>query len=134
MQHIQQLFHETWIDALREVIASCGGAKQVAGKLWPEKTPDAAHRLLLDCLNDTRAERLDPDRLRMLLRMGREVGCHAGINWLARDVGYEDPRPVEPADEVAGLMRDFITAQKALQGIAERIESKGGVATLRRAA
>lgn len=134
MQQAQQLFHETWADALREVIATCGGAKQVAARLWSEKTPDAAHRLLLDCLNETRPERLDPDRLRMLLKMGRDKGCHAGINWLARDIGYEDPRPVEPADEVATLMRDFITAQKALQGIAERIESKGGVATLRRAA
>jgi hypothetical protein len=133
-QPIQQLFHETWTDALREVIAACGGAKQVAAKLWPEKTPDAAHRLLLDCLNETRPERLDPDRLRMILKMGRDISCHAAMNWLARDVGYEDPRPVEPADEVASLMRDFITAQKALQGIAERIESKGGVATLRRAA
>jgi hypothetical protein len=129
-----QLFHETWADALREVIATCGGAKQVAGRLWPEKSPDAAHRLLLDCLNETRPERLDPDRLRMILKMGREAGCHAGVIWLMRDVGYEDPRPVEPADEVALLMRDFIAAQKALQGIAERIDSKGGVAILRRAA
>lgn len=134
MQQHQQLFHEEWTDALREVIAACGGAKQVAARLWPEKTPDAAHRLLNDCLNSTRPERLDPDRLKMLLKMGREVGCHAGMNWLARDIGYEDPRPVEPADEMATLLRDFITAQKSLQVIAERIDQKGGVATLRRAA
>lgn len=131
---MQQLFHETWADAIREVIATCGGAKQVAAKLWPEKTPDAAHRLLLDCLNEARPERLDPDRVRMVLKMGRDNNCHAAINWLLRDIGYEDARAVEPADEVAQLMRDFISAQKALQGIAERIESKGGTATLRRAA
>ena len=122
-----QLFHDSWADALREVIAACGGAKQVAGKLWPEKTPDAAHRLLLDCLNETRPERLDPDRLRMVLRIGRDRGCHAGVNWLMRDLGYEDVHTVEPADEVATLMRDYIAAAKAMQGIAERIESRGGV-------
>lgn len=118
-----QLFHETWADALREVIASCGGAKQVASKLWPEKTPDAAHRLLLDCLNETRPERLDPDRLRMLLRLGRDAGCHAGVNWLLRDIGYEDSRVVEPSDQRDALMRDYIAATKALQGIASRLES-----------
>lgn len=118
-----QLFHETWVDALREVIATCGGAKQVGGKLWPEKTPDAAHRLLLDCLNETRAERLDPDRLRLVLKMGRDKGCHAALNWLMRDLGYEDARPVEPADEQAALMRDYIAATKVIQGLAERIAS-----------
>jgi hypothetical protein len=129
-----QLFHETLTDALREVIGACGGAKQVGAKLWPEKTPDSAQRILLDCLNEARQERLDPDRLRLLLKMGRDVGCHAAVNYLLRDIGYEDARPVDPGDEVAQLMRDFISAQKALQGIADRIDNKGGVAALRRAA
>lgn len=119
-----QLFHESMADALREVIGACGGPKQVAAKLWPEKTPDGAHRLLLDCLNETRPERLDPDRLRMVLKLGRDVGCHAGINYLLRELGYEDGKPVDPADEHAQLQRDFIAATKVLQGMASRIESR----------
>lgn len=127
------LFHETWTEALREVIAACGGPKQVAARLWPEKTPDAAHRLLLDCLNEARPERLDPDRLRMVLRMGRDVGCHSAINWLMRDLGYEDVRAVEPADQLADLMREYISAAKGMQALAEKIESASGatVAKLR---
>jgi hypothetical protein len=117
-----QLFHETWADALREVIATCGGAKAVAGKLWPEKTPDAAHRLLLDCLNETRPERLDPDRLRLLLKLGRDKGCHAGVNWLLRDIGYDDARVIEPGDRKEQLQRDFVQATKALQALAHQIE------------
>jgi hypothetical protein len=119
-----QLFYETFVDALREVIHTCGGAKQVAAKLWPEKSPDAAHRLLLDCLNETRPERLDPDRLRMVLRLGRQAGCHAAINWLLRDTGYEDARPVEPEDEHASLMREYIAATKSLKALADRIEAR----------
>lgn len=122
-----QLFHESLSDALREVIAACGGPKLVAGKLWPEKSPDAAHRLLLDCLNETRPERLDPDRLRMLLRLGRDAGCHAAINWLLQDLGYEDCKTLDPQDEQAALMRDYIAATKALQGIASRIERRFAV-------
>ena len=121
-----QLFHETWADALREVIATCGGAKQVAAKLWPEKTPDAAHRLLLDCLNETRAERLDPDRLRLVLRMGRDSGCHAAVNWLLRDLGYEDAKPLEPRDQRDELMRQYIDAAKSMAGIADRLEKLAG--------
>jgi len=119
-----QLFHETWADALREVIAACGGAKQVAARLWPEKTPDSAHRILLDCLNEARPEKLDPDRLRMVLKIGRDAGCHAGMNWLLRDLGYEDSKPICPQDEQAELMRDYIAAAKVMQGIASRIERR----------
>lgn len=119
-----QLFHESINDALREVIAACGGPKQVAARLWPEKSPDGAHRILLDCLNETRPERLDPDRLRLVLKLGRDAGCHAGINYLLRELGYEDGKPIDPVDEQAELMRDYIAATKALQGIASRIESR----------
>lgn len=116
-----QLFHESWIDALREVIAACGGARQVAGKLWPEKSPDAAQRLLLDCLNDNRPERLDPDRLCMVMRMGRDIGCHAGADWLLRHLGYEDSKVVQPQDQQAKLMQEFIDATKRLQYLSTQI-------------
>lgn len=129
-----QLFHESWADALRELIATCGGAKQIAARLWPEKTPDAAHRLLLDCLNETRPERLDPERLALLLRIGREHNCHAGVNWLMRDLGYEDVRAVEPADEMATLMRDYIAAAKSMQVIGTRIENLSSTTVLRKVA
>lgn len=118
-----QLFHETWADALREVIAACGGMKQVAARLWPEKTPDAAQRLLLDCLNDTRPEKLGPDHLRMVLQMGRNVGCSAGINWLLRDLQYEDSREVAKEDKKAMLQRDYIAAVKQLAQLSREIEA-----------
>ena len=40
--------------ALVEAVKALGGSKVVGCKLWPEKAPDAAQRLLLDCLNDDR--------------------------------------------------------------------------------
>lgn len=112
------------MDAITEVINVCHGAKQVSALLWPDKNPRAAHRFLLDCLNLKRSARLDPDRLRMVLRLGRDAGCHAAINWLLRDVGYEDSRPLEPQDEQAALMRDYIAAAKMMQSIASRIERR----------
>jgi len=119
------LFYETINDALDAVVKACGGAKVVGSKLWPEKTPDAAHRLLLASLNEDRAEKLGPEHMLMLLRMGRERGCHAGINFLSRESGYGDPMPIEPEDEKARLQREFIEAQHAMQKLAERMARVG---------
>lgn len=121
----EALFYEDINDAFNEVVRTCGGAKVVACKLWPEKAPDAAHRLLLACLNESRIERLSPEHVLLLLKMGREKGCHAGMNFIARDVGYDDPKPVEPEDERARLQREFIEAQKAMQMLAGRMERVG---------
>jgi hypothetical protein len=121
----QSLFHESLSDALKEVIQAAGGSKSVACKLWPEKTPDSAHRTLLDALNENRAEKLSPEQVLFLLRIGREVGCHAAVNYMARESGYSDPQPVEPEDEKASLMREFIAAQKSMAMIAERLGAVG---------
>lgn len=119
------LFHESISDALKEVIQQAGGSKSVACKLWPEKTPDSAHRTLLDCLNENRAEKLSPEQVLFLLRIGREVGCHSAINYLTREAGYSDPQPIEPEDEKAKLMREFIAAQKAMSLIADKLGNVG---------
>lgn len=121
----EALFYETLNDALDAVVKACGGAKAVACKMWPEKTPDAAHRLLLACLNEGRVEKLSPEHVMFLLRMGRERNCHVAINYLNRECGYSDPQPVDPDDEKARLQREFIEAQRAMQTLASRMEKAG---------
>ncbi|KXA71082.1 hypothetical protein [Bordetella hinzii] len=121
----QALFYESLTDALRAIIAAAGGTKAVAGQLWPEKTPDAAHRYLLDCLNEARSEKLSPEQVLWLLTLGRKVGCHAGMNFLAREAGYADPAPIEPEDERARLQREYVEAVKGLNRLADRMERLG---------
>ncbi|RIY41970.1 hypothetical protein [Neopusillimonas maritima] len=121
----EALFYDSFADALKEVVKSAGGSKAVGCKLWPEKTPDAAHRTLLDCLNESRSEKFSPEQVLLLIKIGREVGCHAGINYLSRETGYSDPTPIEPEDERARLQREFIEAQKAMSKLAERMERVG---------
>lgn len=119
------LFYESFNDALDAAVKACGGAKVVACKLWPDKSPDAAHRLLLACLNESRDEKLGPDQLLFVLKLARERGFHGAINFLTRDAGYADPMPIEPEDERARLQREFIEAQRAMQKLAERMERVG---------
>lgn len=116
------LFHESLADALRECIAICGGLKTVGKLLWPEKDVDIAGRLLADCLNEAKREKLSPEQVLLVLRLAREKGCHAGMTFIARDLGYADPMPIEPEDERAKLQRQFIEASKHMARLAERIE------------
>jgi hypothetical protein len=119
------LFYETLNDVLDACVKACGGAKVVGSRLWPDKTPEAAHRLLLACLNESRDEKLGPEQVLFVLKIARERGFHAGMNFMARDAGYSDPAPIEPEDERARLQREFIEAQKAMLKLADRMERVG---------
>lgn len=85
----ERLFYEDMSDALRAVVAVLGGNKVVGAKLWPEKAADAAGRLLADCLNAAKPEKLSPDQVLLLLRWGREAGCHAAMHFICGEVGYQ---------------------------------------------
>lgn len=122
-EHTQPMFFEDLEDALREVVRCAGGPKQVGARLWPEIEPDKAGRRLSDALNDARREVLSPAQVVLLLKIGRQVGCHAAINYMSRECGYADPAPIEPEDEVARLQREFVEATKMLGALAARIES-----------
>lgn len=117
------LMHESISDALRETVQCCGGYKAVGLMLWPEMAADHAAGKLRDCLNPDRRERLTPEQVCLLLHLGREHGCHSAMHYIARSAGYAEPQPVEPEDERAGLMREYVEAARAMQRIAERIES-----------
>lgn len=125
------LMHESMSDALREAVQAIGGIKKVGCMLWPEMTPDHASSRLRDCLNPDRREKLSPEQVEMIGRMGRQVGCHAVAAWLMRSMGYADPVPVEPEDEIARMQREFVEATKALGQLAARIESVQTAATTR---
>ncbi len=116
------LFHESLNEAIKDCINAVGGAKAVACRLWPEKTPEASHRLLLSCLNDDRPEHLTPDQVVMVLRLARAKGCHIGIAYILRDLGYADPQAIEPRDEAAELQRAFIASIEQGKQIMARLE------------
>ena len=120
--HTAPLFFDGIEDALREVVRALGGPKVVGAKLWPEIEPDKAGRRLADCMNDSRREVLSPAQVLMILRLGRQCGAHAAINYIARECGYADPAPIEPEDEIARLQREFVEATKQLGALAVQIE------------
>lgn len=112
-------------DALIACVKACGGSKQVGPRLWPEKTPDAAQRMLLDCLNDDRPQHLNPEQVMLVLRMARDKGFHAGMDFIVSALSYAPTTPVEPEDERAALQRQFLQGVETMSKLAARLEKMG---------
>lgn len=119
------LFFDSYEAALRSTVDCMGGLKVVGSMLWPTKEPDDAGRTLAACLNPDKREKLDLSELRMIRREARQRGVHILAAYEARDAGYADPVPVEPEDERAKLMREYIEATKVMQSISARMHSVG---------
>ena len=116
--------------SLVECVKACGGSKQVGPLLWPEKSPDAAQRLLLDCLNDDRPAHLTPDALLFIMRLAHSKGYHGGMGYLCERLGYAPPVPITPVDEAAELQREFIEASHLMATLVakmERLQPQGGL-------
>jgi hypothetical protein len=108
---------------LERVVVALGGTKQIAPRLWPDKTIDDARRLLCDCLNDERPAKLDLSQVLFILRLAKDHGVHEGMHFVADSVGYSRPTPVEPEDERATLQREYIEAARQMAKVAQRMEA-----------
>ncbi len=108
-------------EALIGAVKALGGSKMVGAMLWPDKAPDAAQRLLLDCLNPERPAHLAPDQLLYVLRLARQRGHHDALAWVLDDLGYQPTTPKAPVDEAAELQRQFVEATRLMSGIADRL-------------
>lgn len=119
------LFYEDIYDALKAVVNHLGGAKLVGAALWPDKSPESAARLLLDCCNVTRAERLNPEQVLLLLKKARAAGFHGLKHFIDSEAGYTRTAPMDPADEAIELQRAFVESVKAQRVMLERLDRLG---------
>lgn len=121
------LIHEDFDSALTACVQALGGAKTVGVLLRPEyeEDPEKAARWLLACLNPTRDEKLSWQQTFMIMRKARDAGVHVAMAYIAQTIGYADPQPIEPEDEKAALMRQFIQATKTMQALSARMDQVG---------
>jgi hypothetical protein len=118
--------------ALIECVKAAGGSQNVGRKLFPEKTPEAAQRAVLDCLNPDRPAKFSPEQMLLVLRLARDVGYHGGINYILADLCYEPTKPADPKDEIADLLRQFEDAMGAADRLAGRLEKLRPALEMRR--
>ena len=114
-------FYESPEDALRAAVQALGGSKKVGSILWRDKGVDNASRLLHDCLNPTRAEKLELSQAMLILSMSKEAGCHAPFEWMAAQIGY-DVKPITKAEDVDRLTTVIEQSTKTLADALSRME------------
>lgn len=126
----ERLFFDDVQDAIRVTVQALGGLKPVACKLWPEKAPDAAGRHLSDCLNHAKPEKLSPEQVVLLMKWGREVGCHAIAAYTGQECGYQF-NPLDPdveRDRLADSIHEASRNLERLIQLAERLPTVRRVA------
>lgn len=127
-------FFEGPEDALRAAVQTLGGAKTVGHVIWPDKSIDTAARLLLDCLNPARCEKLDFSQTMMIFKMARDAGVHAPFSWFANEIGY-DAKPITKAQEVDRVTTVIEQASTQLANALKTLERlQGAPVSLTRAA
>lgn len=118
----QELWIDTIEEALQAAVVAAGGPKKVASAIWPAKTVADAARLLSHCLDPDRAEKLALGEVVMVTRMGKDAGVHTVMHYLAQELGYETPREINPADELANTQREFTDSVKQQERLIKRME------------
>jgi hypothetical protein len=91
------LWDQNVYDALGAIVQAAGGMKRVGHKMWPTLNVGSAEARLRGCLNPDHAQKLDPEELLTLMRIGKEAGEHCMMQLLARELGYEI-KPLKPAE------------------------------------
>lgn len=112
---------ETPEDALRACVEALGGAKKIGRLLWPDKGVDAAARLLQDCVNPARNEKLSPAQILFIFRKAKQAGFHAGWEHWSNVAGYES-RPVSKAEEIDRLATIVEQSTKTLAAALSALE------------
>lgn len=119
------LFVEDYYEAIRATVQALGGFKPVGHDLKPDLAPDAAGRWLADCCNPEKREKLSPTELAYIRRRARAARVHILAAYEMRDAGYAEPQPVEPEDERAALMRQFVEASKGMRALVADLQRFG---------
>ncbi len=114
-------FYEGPEDALRAAIQFLGGAKKVGQMLWPDKTVDNAARQLLDCINPSRAEKLEISQVLRIFLLAKESGYHGPFACCAGEIGY-DVKPITKAEEVDRLTAVVEQSSKTLSAAVAALE------------
>lgn len=118
-----------WVDSLEEAmqaaVSALGGPKKTASMLWPSMRITDAARKLNHCLDPDRAEKLSGHEFELLGEKARESDCHTIMHYLAKRWGYQEPKPVEPENEQARLMRDYIKAVDDMKKLTLQMQHMG---------
>src|SRR5674476_67433 len=114
-------FYDCAEAALTASVQATGGAKVIGSRLWPDKSVEQAHKLLLDCLNADRLEKLSYSQILMVFRIAKQAGFHAGYDWWSQQCEYEC-QPISTAEQVDRLTMVIEQSTKTLSAALTTLE------------
>lgn len=117
----QALWFEDIFDAIRADSIAIG-PKILAGLLWPEKPIEQAARLLADCLNRDRSQRLTPEQVSLIVKEARKANSFCTIAFICSEANLSIPQPVDPESEKDRLRREVVNAANTFKQLVERLE------------
>lgn len=113
-------FFESSEAATRHAIEASGrDMKDVAHALWPDRNPLAARTLLLNALNENRAERLTADQHAHVARI---CGRYDWLYYVCYQLGHSRPVPQTPADQAAEIQHALFKKAEEMRGLLNQIE------------
>jgi len=117
-----ELWHDSWEEALKDVVHVLGGPKKVGATLWPSKNPQDAGRYLNHCLDPERNEKLSLHEIEWLMREGSKASMHTSMTYLSRRCQYEDPKPVTKEHQITSIRKEVLSMGKGLRLALDRLE------------
>lgn len=115
-----RLFYDDEFQAIDAAIMSSDKShKQVAHFLWPGKKPDTAYARLKACLSAEKDERLT---LGEIVALCQFCDRYDPLMFMCDELAHERPKAVTKEEELAGLIRQYLEATKAVQKLGPVIE------------
>lgn len=121
----QAMFYETVDEVLVATVQAIGGYKAVGAALRGDKEPDAAATWLRNCLNPNKDERLNPEQVIQLVRIGREKGVHYYANYVAQTLGYTAPVPLTQEDLAQRAIAEGAQAMQTIVNLVATLKAQG---------
>jgi hypothetical protein len=107
--------------AFAHLVDQLGGSGRLGPIIFPGKGKRAAQHLN-DCLNPDEREKLSMGEMMVLLKMGREAGCHVALHYLDTESGYKPAEPLVPVDELVDLHHALVDTVSRATRLLERME------------
>lgn len=112
----------TFNDALQHAVIALGGYKKVGPAFKTEMPIEQAAQWLRDCLAPGRREKLSPDQVLLLVRMARQAGIHAPMDYMASTTGYK-ATPVDADAQKRQLQETIAAGMESLTRQMARLEA-----------
>lgn len=102
----QELFYDSYLEALRDDVNACSGPKEVGHWFWPEKSPETRRNSVNDRQNTEKRDRFSDDQVQLIMRRTRERrGFSAAVTFICDHTGFERPKSKDPENERAPAAR-----------------------------